>query len=995
MARGPKKSEVFVTCPQCGNDKLKPTGLVNHMRACAKKLGIAKAAEELKQGLSGAGTSYSTFLQPEVVGVCAARCRSRSKVARLTDTSLGPSRRGGTAPLDPERPQDAASASASSQMGADVSVQMHDLTQHDEGRPSVEVDVDMPDAPPPLIAIFDDLASSSTSSSGNSPSTSAADDLPLPTFQPPTLRNAPSEILVDDFLTVPHPHSGRAPTIDHFEDFNRSAADLDPSQLPEKPHHPFNTLEDFDFADFTRRTSLNQGEINTLLALIHRICDNPSSLTFKTAKDVNQAWEIASHIAPSYRAHTVTKKYGTEDVPRSFTFYYRPLFEWGLSLLRDPILAYKFAWDAIRLFKYNGQEWERFIDEPHTADGFWHIQSALPIGAGPLCFIVYADKTRLSSFGTQKGYPIMARIANLPAEIRNGTGYGGGQVVGFLPVVEDKNAEGDKEFTTYKRIIWHESFWVLLEQVALYAKTGYKFRCGDNIERILYPIILILVADYEEQAIMSLTRGANGLFPCPVCLVPRDKQIILGIQPLFPLRQPSDGQAILTDATLSKTELKSKLKELSLRPVWNVFWKIPHCNVYRALSWDRLHAYHGGLFSDHLFDQFQQIVAGLEKACTTKINDQADAIPSWPNLNHFTSICSVTYTDGKKYEDISKIIVHASYNVLSRDTSPQGYLLLQCIRLYVILDILAGLKVQTGHTLKMYATQLVSFSAAIQNYARQYPAKNWNFPKAHTHQHLIDDIIWKGVTAVFNAKLFEAMHVPLKTIYADQTNFKEVEAQEDPFQFSMIHLGSKQAPVTLAQLEATNRDDFDFTRFRLRLEEYFNSHFPDPGRKWIRLNAQEQITEMRYLRIDYESVVTWRLETDHLRCSPAWRQNEGRWDHIIYRIGRDKTIGFAQLIFVFLFTFNGIQYPTALISTLDVVRNARRSTRDHDLGLCHVRRRQLDTPTRLEFIPITWILRGALVLDDFNSTTGDAFVIDTVDGDMFLRLKRDVPLWNT
>lgn len=52
-----------------------------------------------------------------------------------------------------------------------------------------------------------------------------------------------------------------------------------------------------------------------------------------------------------------------------------------------------------------------------------------------LCFCLYADKTKLSSFGTEKGYPIMARIANLPVHVRNSNGVGGGQVVGWLPVV--------------------------------------------------------------------------------------------------------------------------------------------------------------------------------------------------------------------------------------------------------------------------------------------------------------------------------------------------------------------------------------------------------------------------------------------------------------------------------------------------------------------------------------------------------------------------------
>jgi hypothetical protein len=65
----------------------------------------------------------------------------------------------------------------------------------------------------------------------------------------------------------------------------------------------------------------------------------------------------------------------------------------------------------------------------------FHHQSQLPKGSNPLCFILYADKTKLSSFGMTKGYPVVARCANLPTTIRNGNGFGGGRVVGWLPIV--------------------------------------------------------------------------------------------------------------------------------------------------------------------------------------------------------------------------------------------------------------------------------------------------------------------------------------------------------------------------------------------------------------------------------------------------------------------------------------------------------------------------------------------------------------------------------
>ena len=62
-------------------------------------------------------------------------------------------------------------------------------------------------------------------------------------------------------------------------------------------------------------------------------------------------------------------------------------------------------------------------------------QTNLPADAKPLTFCIYADKTKLSTFGTQKGYPVIARCTNLPVEIRNGNGIGGGRVVGWLPIV--------------------------------------------------------------------------------------------------------------------------------------------------------------------------------------------------------------------------------------------------------------------------------------------------------------------------------------------------------------------------------------------------------------------------------------------------------------------------------------------------------------------------------------------------------------------------------
>ncbi len=61
----------------------------------------------------------------------------------------------------------------------------------------------------------------------------------------------------------------------------------------------------------------------------------------------------------------------------------------------------------------------------------------MPKGEKPSCFIIYIDKSKLSTFGTEIGYPVMARIVNLPVDARNGEGTGGTCIVGWLPIVRN------------------------------------------------------------------------------------------------------------------------------------------------------------------------------------------------------------------------------------------------------------------------------------------------------------------------------------------------------------------------------------------------------------------------------------------------------------------------------------------------------------------------------------------------------------------------------
>jgi len=70
--------------------------------------------------------------------------------------------------------------------------------------------------------------------------------------------------------------------------------------------------------------------------------------------------------------HTVEIDY--KDEVLSYDVWICPLWSWCEELLLDPELIKEFRWDAEKLYKYNGENWVRFIDKPWTANGWWAFQ---------------------------------------------------------------------------------------------------------------------------------------------------------------------------------------------------------------------------------------------------------------------------------------------------------------------------------------------------------------------------------------------------------------------------------------------------------------------------------------------------------------------------------------------------------------------------------------------------------------------------------------------
>jgi hypothetical protein len=135
------------------------------------------------------------------------------------------------------------------------------------------------------------------------------------------------------------------------------------------------------------------------------------------------------------------------------------------------------------------------------------------------------------------------------------------------------------------------------------------------------------------------------------------------------------------------------------------------------------------------------------------------------------------------------------------------------------------------------------------------------------------------------------------------------------------------------------------------------------------------------LRVNYESTITWCLETDLLRANPSFF-HQPRYDFIVVRVHDDVHL-FAQLQYIFGITIEDQIYFMALILPLDepIPRHEHQSSDDTDLRLIRLRAR---TRKRAVFINVESIVRGALLIRDHNSNfDNEFFLVTAIDQDMW------------
>jgi hypothetical protein len=106
-----------------------------------------------------------------------------------------------------------------------------------------------------------------------------------------------------------------------------------------------------------------------------------------------------------------------------------------------------------------------------------------------------------------------------------------------------------------------------------------------------------------------------------------------------------------------------------------------------------------------------------------------------------------------------------------------------------------------------------------------------------------------------------------------------------------VKLGAAQNEQTFEDLEQLHANDNAFKRFHIKLADFLSDSLPVhgiplPNVKRIKFTPNEtvccsifllhvssnrmKVTEHQFLKVNFESIIDWRITTDYLQCSPSF-----------------------------------------------------------------------------------------------------------------------------
>ena len=127
-------------------------------------------------------------------------------------------------------------------------------------------------------------------------------------------------------------------------------------------------------------------------------------------------------------------------------------------------------------------------------------------------------------------------------------------------------------------------------------------------------------------------------------------------------------------------------------------------------------------------------------------------------------------------------------------------------------------------------------------------------------------------------------------------------------------------------------------------------------------------------------MISWREESDLLRCSPSFFE-AARYDSIIFHDFGD-TFTFAKLVFAIAcdLPHSHGRVPMLLVQPMQQIQ---RRLMERELGLYPLKAKP---SSQCWFIPLQSLIRGAVLYED-TVRAGHYFAVDVIDSDMFAHVR--------
>ncbi|KAJ7204969.1 hypothetical protein GGX14DRAFT_645516 [Mycena pura] len=667
-------------------------------------------------------------------------------------------------------------------------------------------------------------------------------------------------------------------------------------------------------------------------------------------------------------------------------------WEWIFSLVTDPALARVSTWKSRRCYYSEDGHRERFVNEPCTGDTWYNVDTELPpSGKYAHCW--------------------------LPLHLWLDKGNGGGIIIGFMVMVNDpstpeaRNERETYEFAQFKREIYQQVLEIIFRSLYHRSWMGETVICGDTVARVLYPGFLIESLDFEEAWNFCCCRAGRANFPCPRCLIRQD--LLSSLHTPAQERNTESMRAVIRRARAAPntTQKEKILKDHGLHDITHFMWNIRFSDPYRSLTHDLPHYDESGKWAHHLW--FTEIFK---------------LFPRWRGLKHIDDPLTKDFADGQTHFDILKCVIFALTQLL-----PTKSTLLPCVRALLQFRMLAGLRVMTESRTRVIESFIRRYEACCTKVAEEH-GKNFNFPKQHFTSHAVADIWAKGVLRNATTRTGEGIHQEVAQHYK-QTNGRDAveqishrdEEQEAVAQTRLIVDEFYKSPTDgvdagdeqdqLRDEAAQFRDgssrripksklppgchadswvlgsvgphgdsrsyeeihaagDPLYRDFDPRLREFVRGCFPH---EYLAYQHPIEIELFRCLYVFYQSKDDWTEGEDILRCNANWYRRGPRYDCLLFD-SADNQLASARLQ-----SLIRCKLPSGRIVDVAMVRLMRKSAwrpRNPWDGMF-----VLEEAKESTFILVDHIICGALLapVRPPPSKPRLHFLVDVVDGDMFLR----------